>query len=75
MRSILLAIIRLYRLTISPVLGDCCRFYPSCSAYGQEAIDRYGAVQGGWLAVKRICRCHPWHPGGVDFVPGHLPKH
>lgn len=75
MRNVLLGATRLYRLTISPLLGDCCRFYPSCSAYGLEAIERHGAGRGGWLAVKRICRCHPWHPGGVDFVPDHLPKH
>jgi len=75
MRSVLLGAIRLYRLTVSPVLGDCCRFYPSCSAYGLEAIARYGAARGGWLAFKRICRCHPWHPGGVDFVPDRLSQH
>lgn len=75
MRSVLLSAIRIYRLTLSPLLGDCCRFYPSCSAYGLEAIERHGAARGGWLAIKRICRCHPWHPGGVDFVPDHLPHH
>ncbi|NIN36046.1 MAG: membrane protein insertion efficiency factor YidD [Gammaproteobacteria bacterium] len=68
MRAILLPIIRLYRYLISPMFGPCCRFYPSCSAYAEEAISRYGLVKGGMMSVKRICRCHPYRPGGYDPV-------
>jgi len=57
-----------YRLLLSPVLGPCCRFAPSCSAYAAEAIERFGARRGGWMAFKRILRCHPFHPGGWDPV-------
>jgi uncharacterized protein len=68
-RQLLLGAIRLYQLTLSPALPPSCRFYPSCSQYGYEAIAKYGAVKGGWLAVKRVARCHPHHPGGYDPVP------
>jgi putative membrane protein insertion efficiency factor len=68
-RAILLGIIRLYQRTLSRALPPSCRFYPSCSEYGYEAIDRYGAWRGGWLTIKRISRCHPFHPGGYDPVP------
>jgi putative membrane protein insertion efficiency factor len=68
-KAILLGIIRLYRRTLSRALPPTCRFYPSCSEYGYEAIARYGAWRGGWLTIKRICRCHPFHPGGHDPVP------
>ena len=61
--------IQAYRYTLSPMIGSTCRFYPSCSAYALEAIDRHGAMRGGWLAARRIGRCHPWHPGGYDPVP------
>ena len=61
--------IRLYQWTISPLLGPCCRFYPSCSAYSIEAIRRYGCLRGVWLALLRIGKCHPLHPGGFDPVP------
>ena len=64
-----LLIIRIYRYTISPLLGPRCRFYPSCSSYAEEAIKIHGLPKGGWLAVKRICRCHPFNEGGVDPVP------
>lgn len=61
--------IRAYRRYVSPLLGRHCRFYPSCSEYAYEAISRYGVARGGLLAVKRLLRCHPFHPGGVDKVP------
>lgn len=69
MKYIFMALIRFYQLAISPALPPSCRYYPSCSAYGYEAIRRYGAIRGGWLAVKRVARCHPFHPGGYDPVP------
>jgi uncharacterized protein len=69
MRALLIALIRVYQLGISPLLGPHCRFYPSCSQYAREAIERHGALRGGWLALRRILRCHPWQPGGVDPVP------
>jgi putative membrane protein insertion efficiency factor len=68
-RTLLRAPIRGYQLFISPLLGQRCRFYPSCSNYALEAIEVHGALKGAWLALKRIARCHPWHPGGVDPVP------
>jgi len=68
-RKIMKAPIRFYRKFISPLKPPTCRFYPSCSQYALQAIDEYGALQGGWMAVKRIARCHPFHPGGFDPVP------
>ncbi len=62
-------LIRMYQWSLSPLVGGNCRFYPSCSAYGLEAIARHGALRGGWLAFKRMCKCHPLHRGGVDLVP------
>ena len=61
--------IRGYQLVISPMLGPRCRFHPSCSHYAQEALQVHGLRRGGWLALRRIGRCHPWHPGGLDPVP------
>ena len=61
--------IRLYQLVVSPHLGDCCRFFPSCSSYADEAISRHGLLRGGYLAAHRVCRCHPFHAGGFDPVP------
>jgi len=69
MRRALLALIRFYRLVLSPLTGASCRFYPTCSAYASEAIETHGALRGTWLALKRILKCHPWHPGGFDPVP------
>ncbi len=69
MQKALIAVIGAYRLLISPLLGPRCRFYPSCSAYAQTAVRRFGVMRGSWLAMRRIARCHPWHPGGVDPVP------
>lgn len=71
MRFILQSLIHAYRWLISPLLGPACRFYPSCSAYALEALERFGAGRGTWLIVRRLGRCHPWHPGGFDPVPGH----
>ncbi|WP_026762868.1 membrane protein insertion efficiency factor YidD [Selenomonas artemidis] len=68
MKRILLFVIRFYRSCISPFLPLMCRYQPTCSAYAMEAIERYGARRGGWMAVRRILRCHPWHEGGYDPV-------
>jgi putative membrane protein insertion efficiency factor len=69
MRPLLIGLITFYRWFVSPMLGQNCRFYPSCSSYALEAIRQHGALRGSWLAVRRIGRCHPWNPGGVDQVP------
>ncbi|MDR2164564.1 MAG: membrane protein insertion efficiency factor YidD [Zoogloeaceae bacterium] len=69
LKHLVLFLLRVYRYAISPLLGKNCRFYPSCSEYACEAVQKYGVSRGGWLALKRICRCHPWHPGGIDPVP------
>jgi len=62
-------LIRAYQYAISPLLGNRCRFHPSCSDYAIEALDRHGFARGVWLAIRRVGRCHPWHPGGYDPVP------
>ena len=69
MRSVALILIRIYQLTLSKGLPSSCRFTPSCSHYGYEAIEKHGFLKGGWMAIKRIGRCHPLHPGGYDPVP------
>jgi putative membrane protein insertion efficiency factor len=69
MRHVFILLVRGYQLTLSPLLPASCRYFPSCSAYAIEALDRHGVRKGGWLAVKRIARCHPFRPGGYDPVP------
>jgi uncharacterized protein len=69
LKTIFIGIIRFYQKVISPLKPPTCRFYPSCSHYGLEAIKRFGAIKGGWLTIKRISKCHPFHPGGIDHVP------
>ncbi len=66
----LLGLVRTYQKALSPLLGQNCRYYPSCSHYAYEAIETHGALKGGWLGVRRIGRCHPFHEGGLDPVPG-----
>jgi putative membrane protein insertion efficiency factor len=68
-QCVLLVMIRAYQLILSPVLGPACRYYPSCSEFAHQAITRYGVVKGSWMALQRLLRCHPFHPGGVDPVP------
>lgn len=65
----LIWLLRIYQYAISPMLGRSCRFHPSCSEYAVEALQRHGALKGSWLAMRRVGRCHPWHPGGYDPVP------
>ncbi len=69
MKQIALLLIRLYQNTLSRVLPPSCRFTPSCSVYGYQAIEKYGFLKGGWMAIKRIGRCNPFNPGGYDPVP------
>jgi uncharacterized protein len=70
MKAVVLRLLRIYQRYISPLLPPSCRFTPTCSEYAYVAIDRHGVVQGGWLGFRRILRCHPFHPGGYDPVPG-----
>lgn len=69
MKRVLIWLVRGYKRFISPLLPPACRFTPTCSEYALEAIQKYGALRGGWMALKRILRCHPFHPGGYDPVP------
>ncbi|NVM57723.1 MAG: membrane protein insertion efficiency factor YidD [Desulfobacterales bacterium] len=69
MRPLLLTLIRAYQYILSPVFTPACRFHPTCSEYAYQAIERYGILQGSWMAVRRILRCHPFHLGGFDPVP------
>jgi uncharacterized protein len=71
-RRTLVLLVRLYQRLVSPLLPPACRFYPSCSAYAVQALERHGAIAGSWLTVRRLCRCHPFHPGGIDPVPDFL---
>jgi putative membrane protein insertion efficiency factor len=75
MRFVLKFLIRVYQVALSPLLGPNCRYYPTCSQYAIEAIESHGGLRGAWLAIKRISRCHPWHEGGFDPVPGRCLKH
>lgn len=69
MKRLLLVLLRAYQLIVSPMLGQNCRYYPSCSHYAMEAVRVHGAARGGWLGLKRLGRCHPWSAGGFDPVP------
>ncbi|MBF2067588.1 MAG: membrane protein insertion efficiency factor YidD [Calothrix sp. C42_A2020_038] len=69
MKLLLIWLIRGYRMFISPLFPPTCRFQPTCSMYAIQAIERFGAIKGGWLTIRRISRCHPFHPGGYDPVP------
>ena len=73
MKTLLVWFLRGYQLLLSPLLGQKCRFYPTCSNYAIEALRVHGAARGSLLAARRVCRCHPWNPGGVDFVPPSSP--
>jgi hypothetical protein len=63
-----IGLIYLYRFTLSPIIGQSCRFYPTCSHYAEDALRKYGLLQGSWMATRRVFRCHPWHAGGYDPV-------
>nr|WP_057915647.1 membrane protein insertion efficiency factor YidD [Peribacillus muralis] len=69
LKKILMGVIRFYQIAISPLKPPTCRFYPTCSHYGLEAINRFGPIKGSWLALVRILKCHPFHRGGIDLVP------
>lgn len=69
MKYIFIGLVRFYQLAISPYTPATCRFYPTCSSYSLEAFKRFGAIKGLYLSIKRISKCHPFHPGGVDYVP------
>ena len=69
MKRVLIALVKFYRKYISPLRPPCCRYYPTCSQYALEAIEKYGALKGGWMAFRRILRCNPFHKGGYDPVP------
>jgi putative membrane protein insertion efficiency factor len=69
LQACFIRLIRVYRYAFSTLLGPCCRFEPSCSAYAMEAIETHGCFKGSYLALRRLLRCHPWHPGGIDPIP------
>lgn len=70
MKHLLIAFVKLWRALISPLYGNVCKYYPSCSAYGLQALQTHGAIKGSWLTISRIARCNPWSLGGYDPVPG-----
>ena len=70
MKHLVIGLLRAYRLLISPLYGNVCRYHPSCSAYALRAVEVHGVLHGSWYAVRRVLRCHPWAPGGYDPVPG-----
>ena len=70
MKHVLLAVIGFYQYLVSPWVGNQCRFYPTCSEYARIAVKEHGSIKGSWLAVRRTLKCHPWHAGGIDLVPG-----
>jgi len=74
MKMLIIYIVKLYQYLISPMLGNNCRFYPTCSNYMIESLNRFGILKGGWLGIKRISKCHPFHEGGIDYVPKSLTK-
>lgn len=69
MKYLVMGLLRLYRLVISPLYGEVCRYHPSCSAYALQAVEVHGVLRGGWFAVRRLGSCHPWAAGGIDPVP------
>lgn len=69
MKTVLVLLLKGYRLVVSPLYGQVCRYHPSCSAYALESVETHGALLGSWYAVRRLARCHPWTPGGYDPVP------
>ena len=69
MKHAAIILVRIYQWTLRPLLGQNCRFYPTCSDYSLQALERHGFFYGSWLTVKRLCKCHPWHPGGTDHIP------
>jgi putative membrane protein insertion efficiency factor len=69
MKQVALLLLRFYKLAISPMLPSACRYTPTCSEYAYQAIEKYGVLRGSWLGLRRLSRCHPWHPGGYDPVP------
>jgi len=75
MTKLLILLIRVYQWTLSPLLGPCCRFHPSCSRYALACLEHHGTLTGGWLTLKRLSRCHPFHPGGYDPPPLPAGKH
>ncbi len=75
MKTLLIRLIKIYQKTLSLLIGNSCRFYPTCSSYAIEAIEEYGSLKGSWLMIKRIVRCHPLNPGGIDLVPPQTTEH
>ena len=73
MKYILIGLLRMYKKIISPMLPNSCRFHPTCSVYAMEALEKHGVLNGTWLAIKRVLKCHPFHKGGFDPVPGQAP--